>query len=140
MMHRASLQYRAEKENKLTIKALFDQISKFIKPDSIVLAETGNALFSAAETLMPKGEQNKIKIKQAQFYLLLGTTFIGQGFYGSIGYTVGACLGTCIAGTVQLIVTSWRMTSNMSFCYFQPQIVKLFYLLVMVPFKWPCKN
>ena len=40
------------------------------------IAETGVSLFSAAETLMPEG-----------------STFIGQAFYGSIGYTVGAARG-----------------------------------------------
>lgn len=33
------------------------------------------------------------------FVILVGTTFIGQGFYGSIGYSVGAAFGTAVAGT-----------------------------------------
>jgi TPP-dependent 2-oxoacid decarboxylase len=48
--------------------------------ESIIIAETGVALFSAAEMLLPEG-----------------ATFIGQTFYGSIGYTVGATLGAGIA-------------------------------------------
>jgi indolepyruvate decarboxylase len=65
-------------------------MSHFIKNDSIVIAETGVALFSAAEMLMPDG-----------------ATFIGQTFYGSIGYTVGATLGAAMAakdGPVVLFV------------------------------------
>ena len=55
-------------------------MSHFIKDRSIVVAETGVSLFSAAEMLMPEG-----------------ATFIGQTFYGSIGYTVGATLGAATA-------------------------------------------
>ncbi len=64
----------------LTIKRFFDRMSHFIENDSIVIAETGVSLFSAAEMLMPEG-----------------ATFIGQTFYGSIGYTVGATLGAGMA-------------------------------------------
>jgi indolepyruvate decarboxylase len=55
-------------------------MSHFVENDSIVVAETGVSLFSAAEMLMPEG-----------------ATFIGQTFYGSIGYTVGATLGASSA-------------------------------------------
>jgi len=55
-------------------------MSHFIEKNSIVIAETGVSLFSAAEMLMPAG-----------------ATFIGQTFYGSIGYTVGATLGAGLA-------------------------------------------
>jgi indolepyruvate decarboxylase len=64
----------------LTIKRFFDRMSHFIENNSIVIAETGVSLFSTAEMLMPEG-----------------TTFIGQTFYGSIGYTVGATLGASMA-------------------------------------------
>jgi indolepyruvate decarboxylase len=78
--HRVTEPYQAEPVQPLTIKRFFDRVSHFIEFNSIVVAETGVSLFSAAETLMPKG-----------------TTFIGQTFYGSIGYTVGATLGAAIA-------------------------------------------
>ena len=52
----------------------------FIENNSIVIAETGVSIFSAAEMLMPDG-----------------VTFLGQTFYGSIGYTVGATLGASVA-------------------------------------------
>ena len=78
--HRCTEPYLPVAAKPLTIKRFFDRMSHFIKKDSMVIAETGVALFSAAELLMPKG-----------------ATFIGQGFYGSIGYTVGATLGACVA-------------------------------------------
>jgi indolepyruvate decarboxylase len=79
-VHRHTAPYQPEAAKPMTIQRLFDRASHFLKDDSIVIAETGVALFSAAEMLMPEG-----------------ATFIGQTFYGSIGYTVGATLGTGIA-------------------------------------------
>ena len=79
-VHRHTELYRSDAQKPLTIKRFFDRMSHFIGNNSIVIAETGLALFSAAEMLMPEG-----------------ATFIGQTFYGSIGYTVGATLGACMA-------------------------------------------
>ena len=79
-IHRQTEPYTPDASKPLTIKRFFDRMSHFIGTDSIVIAETGVALFSAAEMLMPEG-----------------ATFIGQTFYGSIGYTVGATLGACMA-------------------------------------------
>jgi indolepyruvate decarboxylase len=80
-VHRHTEKYLPDASKPLTIKRFFDRMSHYIKNDSIVIAETGVSLFSAAEMLMPEG-----------------TTFIGQTFYGSIGYTVGATLGASLAG------------------------------------------
>jgi len=79
-VHRHTEPYRPDPPKPLTIKRFFDRMSHFIEAHSIVVAETGVSLFSAAEMLMPEG-----------------ATFIGQAFYGSIGYTVGATLGACMA-------------------------------------------
>ncbi len=79
-VHRHTEPYRPNAPIPLTIKRFFDRVSHFIEQDSIVIAETGVSLFSAAEMLMPDG-----------------VTFIGQTFYGSIGYTVGATLGASMA-------------------------------------------
>jgi indolepyruvate decarboxylase len=79
-IHRYTEPYRPHAPTPLTIKRFFDRMSHFIEKDSIVIAETGVSLFSAAEMLMPDG-----------------VTFIGQTFYGSIGYTVGATLGASMA-------------------------------------------
>jgi indolepyruvate decarboxylase len=79
-VHRHTEPYRPEAAKPLTIKRFFDRMSHFIENNSIVIAETGVSLFSAAEMLMPEG-----------------AAFIGQTFYGSIGYTVGATLGAGMA-------------------------------------------
>jgi len=86
-IHRNTEPYRPEPPQPLTIKRFFDRMSHFIEDNAIVIAETGLALFSAAEMLMPKG-----------------ATFIGQTFYGSIGYTVGATLGAGMAAPDRRVV------------------------------------
>lgn len=86
-VHRYTEPYIVDKTKAITIKRLFDRMSHFIKSNSIVVAETGVSLFSAAEMLMPDG-----------------ATFIGQTFYGSIGYTVGATLGAGIAARDRPVV------------------------------------
>jgi indolepyruvate decarboxylase len=85
--HRSTEPYQPDAPKPLTIKRFFDRMSHFIENNSVVVAETGVSLFSAAEMLMPKG-----------------TTFIGQTFYGSIGYTVGATLGAAVAAPDRQIV------------------------------------
>ncbi|MCX5786994.1 MAG: thiamine pyrophosphate-binding protein [Elusimicrobia bacterium] len=79
-VHRHTEPYRPDPPRPLTIKRFFDRMSHFIEGDPIVIAETGVSIFSAAEMLLPEG-----------------ATFIGQAFYGSIGYTVGATLGASMA-------------------------------------------
>jgi indolepyruvate decarboxylase len=86
-VHRHTAPYRPDARQPLTIKRFFDRMSHFVKDDSIVIAETGVSLFSAAEMLMPQG-----------------ATFIGQTFYGSIGYTVGATLGAAMAAPDRSVV------------------------------------
>ena len=86
-MHRHTQPYLPNAPKPLTIKRFFDRMSHFIKKDSVVIAETGVSLFSAAEMLMPEGAK-----------------FIGQTFYGSIGYTVGATLGAAMAAQDRQVV------------------------------------
>lgn len=86
-VHRHTEPYRPDAPKPLTIKRFFDRMSHFIEADSIVIAETGVSIFSAAEMLMPEG-----------------ATFIGQAFYGSIGYTVGAALGAGLAARDRQVV------------------------------------
>jgi TPP-dependent 2-oxoacid decarboxylase len=86
-IHRHTVPYQPDAPKLLTIKRFFDRMSHFIKDNSIVIAETGVSLFSAAEMLMPEG-----------------ATFIGQTFYGSIGYTVGATLGAGMAAQDRRVV------------------------------------
>jgi indolepyruvate decarboxylase len=86
-LHRHTEPYLPDAPKPLTIKRFFDRMSHFIKNNSIVIAETGVSLFSAAEMLMPEGAK-----------------FIGQTFYGSIGYTVGASLGAAMAAQDRQVV------------------------------------
>jgi len=86
-VHRHTEPFLPDASKPLTIKRFFDRMSHFVKNNSIVIAETGVSLFSAAEMLMPKG-----------------TTFIGQTFYGSIGYTVGATLGAAMAAKDRQVI------------------------------------
>ena len=86
-VHRYTDPFLADAKKPLSIKRFFDRMSHFIQNNSIVVAETGVSLFSAAEMLMPDG-----------------ATFIGQTFYGSIGYTVGATLGAGIAATDRPVI------------------------------------
>jgi indolepyruvate decarboxylase len=86
-VHRRAEQYLPDMPRPLTIKRFFDRMSHFIEDDAIVIAETGVSLFSAAEMLMPEG-----------------ATFIGQTFYGSIGYTIGATLGAGMAAQDRQVV------------------------------------
>lgn len=86
-VHRRSEPYFADGQTPLTIKRFFDRMSHFIVDDAIVVAETGVSLFSAAELLLPKG-----------------VTFIGQIFYGSIGYSIGATLGAAMAAKARQVV------------------------------------
>ncbi len=71
----------------LTTERFFDRVSQFLADQSIVIAETGVSLFCAAEMRLPEG-----------------ATFIGQTFYGSIGYTVGATLGAGMAAPDRRVV------------------------------------
>jgi TPP-dependent 2-oxoacid decarboxylase len=86
-VHRHTEPYRVDAPRPLTVKRFFDRVSHFVKKNAIVVAETGVSLFSAAEMLMPEG-----------------ATFIGQTFYGSIGYTVGATLGAGMAAGDRQVV------------------------------------
>jgi indolepyruvate decarboxylase len=86
-VHRRAELYLPDVPKPLTIKRFFDRMSHFIEDDAIVIAETGVSLFSAAEMLMPEG-----------------ATFIGQTFYGSIGYTIGATLGAGMAAPDRQVV------------------------------------
>ncbi len=72
--------YVAKKGEKLTTHRFFDRLSGFLLPGSIVIGETGISMFCLAETLLPRG-----------------STFLGQIFYGSIGYALGATLGVSMA-------------------------------------------
>ncbi len=86
-VHRSSEKFTVQPNKKLTFERFFDWMAHFIPENSIVVAEVGSAIFGASEVLMPKN-----------------TTFIGQAFYGSIGYSVGAVLGACMAAPKKRVI------------------------------------
>lgn len=59
---------------------LWRRLGDFLRPNDIVLAEAGTSQFGIPDTRFP-----------------MNTSYITQLFWSSIGYTVGACLGACIA-------------------------------------------
>lgn len=85
--HRSTQAFTPRLSAPLTVERLFDRMSHFLDTQTVVLAEMGVSLFCAAETLLPQG-----------------ASFIGQTFYGSIGYTLGATLGACLAAEGRQVV------------------------------------
>lgn len=79
--------YTARKNTELTVHRFFDRLSSYLAQNGVLIVETGVASFSAAEVLLPPG-----------------TTYISQVFYGSIGYTMGATLGACMAAPDRPVV------------------------------------
>ena len=86
-LHRQTRAFHPQPQVPMTVSRLFDRMSHFLEKGAVVLAETGVSLFSAAEMLLPEG-----------------ATFVGQTFYGSIGYTLGATLGACLAAPGRQVV------------------------------------
>ncbi|CEL94316.1 unnamed protein product [Vitrella brassicaformis CCMP3155] len=85
--HTRATKFEPKPDKEIRMGRFFDRMSSFLPEGTIVIAETGASLFSAAETLMPKGGR-----------------FVGQTFYGSIGYTVGATLGLALAAPDKTVV------------------------------------
>lgn len=69
-----------EKSGKITQKWLWNRLSVFLKPEDIVITESGTASFGIISTRFPKD--------------VFG---ISQILWGSIGYSVGATLGAAAA-------------------------------------------
>lgn len=68
------------REDKLTVDKVMSRVNDYIRDDTIVVAETGDSLFAAADLVMHHD-----------------VGFIGQAFYLSIGYALPAVLGASIA-------------------------------------------
>jgi len=84
----------ALKSGKIEQSYIWQRLGRFLKPNDIILAESGTAQFGIPDATFPPNTQ-----------------FITQIFWSSIGYTVGACLGALVAakemkhnGRVVLIV------------------------------------
>lgn len=69
--------YTSNPNAKLEVKRFFKRIASFLRPDDIVVADVGDCLYSTSGLLFPKN-----------------STFVAESFYNSIGYSVGAALGT----------------------------------------------
>lgn len=69
-----------ELSGKLTQKKFFNIIEENLLPKDVLLAEQGTSFFGAGAIKLPEN-----------------VTFVGQPLWGSIGYTFGALLGTCLA-------------------------------------------
>lgn len=69
-----------DKSTIITHSWLWNRISKFLIKDDIVVTETGTANFGIWETEFPQG-----------------VTALSQVLWGSIGWSVGACQGACLA-------------------------------------------
>lgn len=74
------LQYTPDLSAKLEVKRFFKRIASFLRPDDIVVADVGDCLYSLSALQFPQN-----------------ATFVAESFYNSIGYSVGAALGTSIA-------------------------------------------
>jgi TPP-dependent 2-oxoacid decarboxylase len=72
----------------ITVKRFYERMNHFIKGDDIIIADTGDCLFSAADLLLPDGAR-----------------FLDQAFYLSIGYSVPATLGAQLAAPGKRVVT-----------------------------------
>jgi TPP-dependent 2-oxoacid decarboxylase len=64
----------------LSQESLWEAVAGFLRPGDIVLADMGTAFFGAATHRLPRD-----------------VTFIGQPLWASIGYTLPALLGACLA-------------------------------------------
>jgi alpha-keto-acid decarboxylase len=64
----------------LSQQTLWDLVARFLRPGDIVLADLGTSFFGAATHRLPRD-----------------VTFIGQPLWASIGYTLPALLGACLA-------------------------------------------
>ncbi|CBG39488.1 alpha-keto acid decarboxylase family protein [Helicobacter mustelae] len=64
----------------LTQERFFGLIEKHLEPNDVLIAEQGTSFFGSVDVRLPEG-----------------VTFVCQPLWGSIGYTFGAVLGTCLA-------------------------------------------
>lgn len=73
---------------KITVKRFYERMDHFIEKDDVIIADTGDCIFSAADLYLPEGAR-----------------FIDQAFYLSIGYSVPATLGAQLAAPEKRVVT-----------------------------------
>jgi indolepyruvate decarboxylase len=74
-------------EDAITADALYPRWANFLKPDDIVIAETGTSSMGLAFALLPKGAR-----------------FHNQGLWGSIGWATPAAFGAAVAAPEKRVV------------------------------------
>ena len=60
----------------LTVKRLFQRLNASLRPDTVVIADVGDAMFGAADLFLPER-----------------TDFLGPAYYASMGFSVPAAIG-----------------------------------------------
>lgn len=72
--------FKAKPESPVRVARFYDRINRYIDRNTIVVAETGDALFATAELYIEDPEN-----------------YVSQSYYLSIGYALPATLGICLA-------------------------------------------
>ena len=98
--HAARGAYTADNAASVRVARFYDRLNRFLQPDHLVLAETGDAMFAASELYIGDPE-----------------SFISQAYYLSIGYALPATLGVCLARPDKRVVLlqgdgSFQMTAQ----------------------------
>lgn len=93
-------EYITKANTLIKVPRFYDRLNRFIDKEMIILAETGDAMFAASE-----------------LYIEESANFISQAYYLSIGYTLPASLGACLAHPEKRILLlqgdgSFQMTAQ----------------------------
>jgi indolepyruvate decarboxylase len=72
--------FHASARKKITVRRLFQRLNSFLREDTIVIADVGDALFAAADLNIHKD-----------------TEFLGTAYYASMGFAVPAAIGAQMA-------------------------------------------
>lgn len=75
-----ALQAEFETDGALSQDIFWRHIAEYLRPEDVVLSDTGTSLFASANLTLPED-----------------ASFIGQPIWGAIGYALPATLGTCLA-------------------------------------------
>lgn len=73
--------FHASTKKRITIKRLFQRLNSFLRDDTVVISDVGDALFGALD-----------------LYIHQHTEFLGAAYYASMGFAVPAAIGVQMAG------------------------------------------
>jgi hypothetical protein len=88
--YRRTIAFEPQPDSPLTIRRFFDRVGHFLPPRAVVIAETGVALFSADESLMPEGAKFIGQLEQVGSRVL-AINFRGYGQSRGPGQTGPLC-------------------------------------------------